>query len=378
MPWFGKHEYIEELTAQKQWQKSLNQTQFLSALEELFLDNKTAIERFILQFTNEQILSFVESLERIQIKDKVKLLSFVKDLAFDHRNSYLKLLINIALNKTEYRKEFVEFVQLQLLEKDIQEITEQLLIDWNLDFLSSIQPCFAAETNSKYFRLSQDEIRQIVKEIENVLAGTHLGIGLEEAVNTNLENKSTINLQEFVSTEKEKELPFFENDINEIVVRNAGLVLFHPFINAFFSQFGWINKKGQIMDEYRLKAVQALHYCATGNESFFEGNLLVEKFLCNVPLTTPLPIESLLDDEVKMEANAMLKQLIKHWPALKNTSPDGLREAFIHRDGKLIQKEKNYKLIVERKAQDVLLEKLHWNISIIKLPWKKELLFVEW
>lgn len=378
LPWFGKQEYIEELTAQNQWQKSLKQTQFLSELKELFQENKTAIERFILQSSDEQVISFVESLERIQIKDKAKLLNFIQGLAFDHRNSYLKLLINIALNKTEYRIEFVEFVQLQIHEKDIREITEQLVADWNLDFLSGVQHCFAAETNSKYFQLSQDEIRQIVKEIEIVLTGTHLVIGLEEAVKTNLENKPTINLQEFVSTEREKEPPFFEKDINEIVVRNAGLVLFHPFLNTFFSHFGWINKKGRIKDEFSIKAVQALHYCATGSESFFEGNLLLEKFLCNIPLATPLPIESILDEQVKIEAKAMLEQLIKHWPALKNTSPDGLREMFIHRDGKLIQKEKGYKLIVERKVQDILLDRLQWGISIVKLPWKDDLLFVEW
>ena len=86
----------------------------------------------------------------------------------------------------------------------------------------------------------------------------------------------------------------------------------------------------------------------------------------------------MLTDVIYNEANSLLKAAIKNWQELKNTSPDGLREMFIHRDGKLIQNENNYKLIVERKAQDVLLEKLNWNISIIKLVWKNELLFVEW
>jgi len=51
---------------------------------------------------------------------------------------------------------------------------------------------------------------------------------------------------------------------------------------------------------------------------------------------------------------------------------------FFHRDGKLVQVDKNFRLIVERKAQDILLDKLPWGVSIIKLPWREQLLFVEW
>jgi hypothetical protein len=92
----------------------------------------------------------------------------------------------------------------------------------------------------------------------------------------------------------------------------------------------------------------------------------------------PVLQKSLLTEQIKEEAIVLLKEVVKNWPALKNTSPDGLRQMFIQRNGKLIQKEDNTKLIVERKAQDVLLEKLNWNISMIKLPWFSKILFTEW
>ncbi len=82
-------------------------------------------------------------------------------------------------------------------------------------------------------------------------------------------------------------------------------------------------------------AVQSLHYLATGHEKFFEGNLVFEKFICGIPLKIPVQKESLVTDDIKDEVQVLLKEAIRNWPALKNTSPDGLREMFIHRDGKL-------------------------------------------
>ncbi len=132
------------------------------------------------------------------------------------------------------------------------------------------------------------------------------------------------------------------------------------------------------MEDRRYIAVQALHFLTTGEEDFFEGNLVFCKFLCGVPLKIPVPRASLLTNFMKEEASHLLTEAIKHWPALKNTSPDGLRQMFLQRDGKLISKEQNFKLIVERKTQDILLDKLAWNISLVKLPWSNELLYIEW
>jgi len=70
--------------------------------------------------------------------------------------------------------------------------------------------------------------------------------------------------------------------------------------------------------------------------------------------------------------------VINHWEVLKNTSADGLREAFLQRRGKLSRVDGGWLMQVEQRAIDVLLNKLPWGISIIKLPWMNEMLFVEW
>ncbi|MFS2190521.1 contractile injection system tape measure protein, partial [Mucilaginibacter sp. Mucisp84] len=48
------------------------------------------------------------------------------------------------------------------------------------------------------------------------------------------------------------------------------------------------------------------------------------------------------------EGYNMLRTVIKYWKALKNTSPGGLREAFLIRNVKLIEAEQPARLIVER------------------------------
>ena len=190
--------------------------------------------------------------------------------------------------------------------------------------------------------------------------------------------KPTIISSQNAVSEKEKEPVKFVSTRDEWMVENAGQVLFHPFIRLLFLNLGWVNEQGMIKDEFLAHAVQALHYCNTGADTFFEPDLILEKLLCGMPFHQTLPSACLLTRGMKREATVMVRELIRNWPELKNTSPEGLREGFIQRSGKLTKSESGYKLIVERKVQDVLLEKLHWNISIIKMPWQKELLFVEW
>ncbi|NLC86293.1 MAG: hypothetical protein GX680_05035 [Bacteroidales bacterium] len=125
-------------------------------------------------------------------------------------------------------------------------------------------------------------------------------------------------------------------------------------------------------------AIQALHFLATGKANFFEGNLILEKYICGTPLKVTVERECLLSEKIKDEAINMLREVIRQWPELKNSTIDDLRELFIQRNGKLIKKGSKYKIIVERKVQDLLLEKLSWNISAVNFPWRKDVLFVDW
>ena len=99
------------------------------------------------------------------------------------------------------------------------------------------------------------------------------------------------------------------------------------------------------------------------------------------PRSTLFPYTTLFrsTEEALTEADNLLQTVINYWDALKNTSPDGLREGFLQRDGKLIRIDgQGWKLQVEQMAIDVLMTRLPWGVSMVKLPWMDELLTVEW
>ncbi len=189
-----------------------------------------------------------------------------------------------------------------------------------------------------------------------------------------LTEKVTENQQEKIS----KKLKKAEKEDEGIFVNNAGLVLLQPFFDSYFKDFDLL-KEGKFKNsESQTVAVHLLHYLATKMELAAEYDLVMEKFLCGWNLDLPIAREVTLSQEMKDECETLLSAAIRHWSALKNTSPDGLREGFLQREGKLILNDFQDRLVIESKAQDMLLSFLPWGYSIFKLPWMKSALYVEW
>ena len=169
------------------------------------------------------------------------------------------------------------------------------------------------------------------------------------------------------------------NDSEFFFIKNSGVVLVHAFLPSLFKAFDWLGEDKKFKDEaLRHRAIHLLHYLASGEEQLPEYRLLLPKVLCGLPLDISIERTIVLTDIEKNEAQQMLKAVIDHWKALKNTSLEGLRQGFFERDAKLSHTEKGWLLQVESKTQDILLSQLPWGIGMIKLPWMKEMLFVEW
>jgi len=104
---------------------------------------------------------------------------------------------------------------------------------------------------------------------------------------------------------------------------------------------------------------------------------LMEKYLCGFDPVEPIERFMPLTEAMKAESEQLLLAAIGHWDVLKNTSTDGLREAFLQRNGKLVPGDYE-RLIVEGSGIDILLEHLPWSFSLIKLPWMRKILYVDW
>ncbi len=159
---------------------------------------------------------------------------------------------------------------------------------------------------------------------------------------------------------------------------NAGLILLHPYLSCFFETLGFTEKGAFTDNGQRNLAVHTLSYLATGNEEVAGKDLLLEKILCGVaPEDAALPLKQ-LPAYITDECRDLLNAVIGNWPALKNSSPEALQEAFLQRPGLIRTDGEAIRLIVEKGSADVLLGMLPWGLSISRLPWLNKLIYIDW
>jgi hypothetical protein len=164
------------------------------------------------------------------------------------------------------------------------------------------------------------------------------------------------------------------------LVDNAGVVLLHPFLPRLFDVVGVATEGAQALDAACApRAAALLHWLATGRAEVFEFELALIKVLLGLTPGDPLAVaDGLLSDRDRAEADALLAAAIEHWPALGNTSIDGLRVSFLQRRGLLRDGERGWQLQVETESFDVLLGRLPWSIGIMKLPWMTRPIYIDW
>lgn len=170
-----------------------------------------------------------------------------------------------------------------------------------------------------------------------------------------------------------------DTQLEPLFIPFAGIVLLHPFLESFFSHLELLEEdKDFVSVEARTLAVHLLHYLATGNQNPVEQNTVIFKVMCGYPLRQPLIKNLPLANSARNEADQLLRATIQHWKKLGSTSPDGLRQGFFQREGKLISIDAGWRLIVEQHGIDVLLGALPWSLSRIKLPWLQYPIRIEW
>ncbi len=172
----------------------------------------------------------------------------------------------------------------------------------------------------------------------------------------------------------------YSKPLSPVLIRNAGLILLHPFLIPFFKERGLLEGKSFKSDEAQQRAVFMLHYLATGETECPEDDLVLNKILCGLETDHPLVQGVELSGNDKSACTDLLESVISHWKVLKRTSPPALQQNFLQREGSLSWQSsgRSWKLVIERKTPDILLNRLPWGLSIVKLPWCKNLIYVQW
>lgn len=196
----------------------------------------------------------------------------------------------------------------------------------------------------------------------------------ELQANSGIESSATRSAEAVATTKRSK----IDHNNESIEIANAGLVITTPFLPLFFDALGLLSDKVFTSNESSEHAALILQYIATGETEMPEYELPLNKILCGLSIDTPLPHSLQISDHEEEEVQNLLSSVIEHWKALKGTSANGLRQAFLNRPGLLTEETNGWNLYVERITADVLLDHLPWSISIIKLPWNDKLIHVEW
>jgi hypothetical protein len=172
-----------------------------------------------------------------------------------------------------------------------------------------------------------------------------------------------------------------------LYITNAGLVLFNPFLPRLFERLGLLEscsdegKPAIVGLEQRSRAVHLLQWLVDGRLDSPEPDLVLNKLLAGIDLAAPiLPSYSASEDELAIAAD-LLQAVIDHWPPLRNTSPAGLRETFLQREGRLDPPsldQDHWSLQVQRRTVDILIDQIPWSITMLLHRWMAAPLQVSW
>ena len=386
-PWWNSFESRLDIDFEKELNNSTIDTISVSRFIKI-LTNPTQRTRFIKQCTNEQITLLIikwivphltkndhNTITKIIHKINGALGNRVLNstLSLTQRFLIWEITVLILLEKQEYEKtiRIKIFTLLYSLVKysdennskikTLIESTPAIAILGNLDtYIIELEKEKVVTDDTNTTHNLQHQVPSI--SIDEYLVYLKIIEGQEE-----LEINTSVLVGQNLTTE----------DQSNYYVNNAGLILVHPFLKQLFENCNLLNKDKTIRNAEL--AVHLLHYVATGQEQEYEHKMIIEKFICNVPIAYPIDRNIILSPEMKSEVQEMFQGVLQNWEVMKKSSVALLQNEFLQRPGKLqLTDTENPRVIVERKTQDILLDSLPWNLSIIKLPWIKKIIYVDW
>lgn len=168
-----------------------------------------------------------------------------------------------------------------------------------------------------------------------------------------------------------------------VYIANAGLVLLNSYLPTLFSRLGLLTAGAEGRPrgaglKAASRAVHLLQYLATGRLDTPEPALALNKLLAGFPLCAPVA-PAITPFEADLEiCDGLLAAMIANWPAIRNTSVDGLREIFLQREGRLEPVDDHWHLTVQRETIDFLVDRAPWTFAVISHRWMPGPIRVAW
>lgn len=170
---------------------------------------------------------------------------------------------------------------------------------------------------------------------------------------------------------------------DHLYIANAGLVLLNPYLPLFFERIGVLTPDAQGVPriagiEAASRAVHLLQYLADTRCDAPEPDLALNKLLAGVPIAAPIARAIELTEADRALCDQLIQAIIANWTVIRNTSPAGLRETFLQREGRLRREADRWTLDVQRKTVDVLVDQIPWSRTLVYHRWMAEPVHVNW
>ena len=319
-------------------------------------------------YTDLMVVAYIEGRRKIGIN-----ISAIHSLKWEFIFNYL-IVEGRSFNEVSFTKLFVDFLVKKMKRKDQAYFLHELVEGITATKISSTHVASARVamilSNSISRNLDSSKLESR-KEVYN-----NLSISVTSKNQTESEKGAEFNVAALGSPHN---LFDEEEDIQEdIYVENAGLVLLAPYLPRYFETLGLLeNHKFKDKDAAE-RGAHLLQYMVNGNTNSAEYLLVLNKVLCGIKTGLPIISGIEVSQEEEELSESLLRGIIVNWPALKNTSIDGLKESFLQRQAHFQLKENAWHLLVESKGFDMLLDGIPWNYKTVKHPWMDSLINVDW
>ena len=215
-------------------------------------------------------------------------------------------------------------------------------------------------------------ISKVVHEDELNPIETPITEGIENDIPE--ESNEPIEIDEETLEEMEK----LDDDLENIYVENAGIIILWPFFRQLFKMLELVEEDAFVSIAAKIRGVHLLQYMCTGETSHPEHELILNKILCGIPTNIPIDDSFNIAPKEKEVIESMMQGALSNWPRMKDSNVAALRETFMIRNGKISFEDDTIDMHVEKKTVDVLFDSMPWSFTFVSLPWMKKPLRTIW
>ncbi len=172
--------------------------------------------------------------------------------------------------------------------------------------------------------------------------------------------------------------PVLEDSSDLLAIGNAGMVLASPYLPRLFGALGLLVGGAFIDDAAAGRAVHLLQYMVTGQAETPEYHLVLNKILCGLPTSAPVPAGIVITGAEHDFIESMIGAMVAHAKVFGSSSVAAMRQTFLARKADLQLADDAWQLRVQPGPFDVLLDRLPWSYSLLKFGWMTRPVHVTW